>query len=143
MQVCVGSCQLMNANAECMDFTNTKLILRSASLSATVQHQNMPMCCSHSMQRSRNEAEGASCQHMLPVKHASQDLSGHHHAGCIWSYRNISCHQSNVFIKLITQFPKFLVAQCLQLANTASDSTPQIRPCTDVDIHACETLRAC
>ena len=79
------------------------------------------------MQRSRNEAEGASYENKLPVKHAAQDLSGHHHAGCIWSDRNISCHQSNVFIKLITQFPKFLVAQGLQTAycigQNSSDQT--------------------
>lgn len=96
-------------------------------------YQNMPVCCSHLMQRS-NEAKGASCKNMLPVKHASQDLSGHNHAGCIWSYRHISCHQSNVFIELITQFPKFLVAQCLQTANTALESTSKIKPCTDFAI---------
>ena len=51
--------------------------------------------------------------HMLPVKHAPQNLCGHDDTSGVWSNGDIAGHQAHVVIKLITQLSELLVTQCL------------------------------
>lgn len=51
--------------------------------------------------------------HMLPVKHASQNLCGHDDASGIWSNGDIASHQAHIITKLITQLSELLITQSL------------------------------